>query len=461
MSVARVVDGETYADSTYMNTLVDGINAATVAIEHSGTGIYNVLDYEAAADGVTDDTAEIQAAIDDCSDAGGGIVYVPAGTYKVTSLTLATSVQLIGAGMQAAGDAHGTVLLGTAGSDLIVIEPLTGEYIRISDITLSGGRDAIYSDELTVNVYLERVHCSSYSQAGVHIEGSIERWVLRDVLMSGGQYGLWHANVEGSGGNYMDKCHIDNLRCTGQSINGIRVTVIISNGVTWINPVVEFAGQHGIYLDGGLRGWTFLNLITEGNGSSGKANRTTGTINSASNTLTLASGTGWVTGDPVIVKGAGASGTDLNTTATLVSGVTVTTADAATTSVAGVATTNAQYDDVFFDNSIAGSSNTVFLSGIVGSTGSTEKLRYAINTLDASNVLIVNLQNSATIPVYDPFRSANTFGREINVRQGLRTYVNTNVTEDRALDADSTSTAELADVLGTLIADLQTLGVLH
>ena len=35
-----------------------------------------------------------------------------------------------------------------------------------------------------------------------------------------------------------------------------------------------------------------------------------------------------------------------------------------------------------------------------------------------------------------------------------------NVTTDRAFDANSTSTAELADVLGTLIADLITKGVL-
>jgi hypothetical protein len=36
----------------------------------------------------------------------------------------------------------------------------------------------------------------------------------------------------------------------------------------------------------------------------------------------------------------------------------------------------------------------------------------------------------------------------------------TNVTTDRAFDADSTSTDELADVLGTLIADLITKGVI-
>lgn len=39
-------------------------------------------------------------------------------------------------------------------------------------------------------------------------------------------------------------------------------------------------------------------------------------------------------------------------------------------------------------------------------------------------------------------------------------YTPTNVTIDREFDADSTSTAELADVLGTLIADLKTLRIL-
>ncbi len=46
-------------------------------------GAFNVMDYGAHADGVTDDVASIQAAIDACSAAGGGLVYMPAGTYVV------------------------------------------------------------------------------------------------------------------------------------------------------------------------------------------------------------------------------------------------------------------------------------------------------------------------------------------------------------------------------------------
>jgi hypothetical protein len=40
------------------------------------------------------------------------------------------------------------------------------------------------------------------------------------------------------------------------------------------------------------------------------------------------------------------------------------------------------------------------------------------------------------------------------------TYTPTNVTPTRTYDADATTTAELADVVGTLIADLQALGLL-
>ena len=45
---------------------------------------YNVKDYGARGDGTTDDTASIQAALDAARTAGGGTVFMPPGTYRLT-----------------------------------------------------------------------------------------------------------------------------------------------------------------------------------------------------------------------------------------------------------------------------------------------------------------------------------------------------------------------------------------
>ena len=56
---------------------------------------YNVLDYGAAGDGAANDAAAIQAAIDDCSSAGGGRVLFPGGrVYRSGTIVLKSYVEL-------------------------------------------------------------------------------------------------------------------------------------------------------------------------------------------------------------------------------------------------------------------------------------------------------------------------------------------------------------------------------
>ena len=75
---------------------LNGSNATAITYNQGGTGAQDrnvaqklqetvsVKDFGAVGDGVTDDTAAIQAAIDAVFDSGGGVVFFPAGTYITT-----------------------------------------------------------------------------------------------------------------------------------------------------------------------------------------------------------------------------------------------------------------------------------------------------------------------------------------------------------------------------------------
>ena len=56
--------------------------------------VYNVRDFGAKGDGLSKDTAAIQAAVDTCTRAGGGTVLLPAGTFLSGTIRLKSNVDL-------------------------------------------------------------------------------------------------------------------------------------------------------------------------------------------------------------------------------------------------------------------------------------------------------------------------------------------------------------------------------
>lgn len=61
--------------------------------------VHDVRAYGAVGDGTTDDTAAIQSAINAIDTAGGGVVFIPKGTYKITSaLSGVSNITLLGSG---------------------------------------------------------------------------------------------------------------------------------------------------------------------------------------------------------------------------------------------------------------------------------------------------------------------------------------------------------------------------
>ncbi|HEY9216662.1 MAG TPA: putative Ig domain-containing protein, partial [Phenylobacterium sp.] len=110
---------------------------------------YNVRDYGATGNGVANDRAAIQAALDAAYAAGGGTVYIPAGTYAIdggsasrtyAGLQVRDNVTIVGDGMGQ------TVIKAMAGNSVgftgLIRTPVgvaTGN-VTISDLTLDGNK---------------------------------------------------------------------------------------------------------------------------------------------------------------------------------------------------------------------------------------------------------------------------------------------------------------------------------
>lgn len=245
--------------SSLIGFLQAGTGAVTRTVQSKLRDVVSVKDFGAVGDGVTDDTAAIQAAIDAIFAAGGGEVFFPKGTYLVSAmLEMRNEVSLRGVGDES-------------------------QILANTDIVTFGNTPATPSTQLVgvvvTDLYLRNTISGAKTNYDVYFQNPIQ-CVLRRVRVRSGHNDTQYSNTNVGGVyfhklpantnpawlNTLEDCFIQNnsILFNGISDSSIRggyvwghtraFTIQLINGgnidISDINGIIPSQYFGGIYLTG-------------------------------------------------------------------------------------------------------------------------------------------------------------------------------------------------------------------
>lgn len=311
-------DGVTKLGPTNLNKIENGVFSAALT--------YNVKDsaYGAKGDGSTDDTAAIQAAITACGTAGGGIVHLPAGTFKVSSTLTITnsSVRIEGAG---GGSQPGAIqqpawgpstIIQWAGGASPVISWSAVQGCRASDFAIDGGATATHGLHLSAFQYgtLSRIgvrNCAADTGIACYMEGNSTQntqWCSFEDLFFDGAQCLYLTGNRPTNTQDVTTCTFRNIYCAYSNTNAAAgVTLDFCDGNNFFMLYSFGKSGTGLALDikDQARNNYMFGVFAGGNNAGNGTRARTPAFSGFSNTL-LMTAAGNLDGspDPIIDSGA-------------------------------------------------------------------------------------------------------------------------------------------------------------
>jgi len=184
------------------NLTAGGALAATSLATARGT-LIDVTAFGAVHDNATDDTGHIQAAIDWAQANGGGVVYLPCGTYLLASNSgIAISSPLV----SLRGSNENCVVLHYTGNGHAVtiqmspfVSTPAGDYSDFTVLGTRAGRDGLYTGQI-VSGSFRNIAVSGFTGAGaagvhLHDAGNNTTWTERNEFLNVSSGGITGANV--------------------------------------------------------------------------------------------------------------------------------------------------------------------------------------------------------------------------------------------------------------------------
>ena len=173
------------------------VTKARTGLVPKDTLVYNVKDHGAIGNGVADDTAALQAAID-AQPVSGGVIFLPNGTYKITSaLNLRSNITIYGEGTQATKIKQtSTTANGLRGIDT--------HYFKIRDLSLIGpgsgtGTGILITKSVDPDIHYhdyDNIEVNDWGVHGIDIANLIVSTLHRVLVVNNSQIGIY---IHGTG----------------------------------------------------------------------------------------------------------------------------------------------------------------------------------------------------------------------------------------------------------------------
>ncbi len=424
--------------------------ADTNALHRKANYVFDVMDFGAVGDGVADDTAAIQAAIDAATGAGvpadstlkfSNAVYLPPGTYKITAPLTAVSIQgfhFIGSGME-------VTFIRPEGTFDTCLDLDGLAYGRIGGFTIRSNA----THNLDSAIKLEWTSAASRSTTFIEF---FDIFIRECTVRAGFSMAVDSPGVQVDSITF-DNCNVNGAWTAGENTdwqrgfelgNGTAGNVLLYR----IRDCAVGKWKRGVSVDS-------TNMLWDG--GSIASNETdfwfSGAATSVQSIRHIRS-----EGSEFFITDAGVDSNDAN--------LTIQDVDFKC---------NKLVSPYHFIKWGTGGSLTLINVRTADDTGKTPKLQ--INTSGKITATMIGCATRTAPASFIVDQASGTYNaifigwldREADsltrfLMQGddgdVETYTPTNVSTDRAYDADTVVVAELADIVGTLIADLQTIGLI-
>lgn len=298
------------------NLLTDDLESSNYIVKATGTttsralkdrfaDIINVKDFGAKGDGVTDDTAALQAALDEQAITGAKI-FVPAGQYNVQNLTYKSKLEIFGDG----NPTSTIVFTGTSGALLSADTGVNPFGSNISDISFSGSLGTCFvgrTDGSNRGITFENVYINGFT-VGIQLSDAFNN-AIRDCKISGCGKGILYKSITWGATESVTGDIIENCYFSGNTVAGLCVdSGGAFNTITLINNIFE-VNEIGVLSDDSYR-ITMIGCYFERNVSGGATLRRGIDINcfyhssNGNNAITYSTGASY-TNSQILMKNSG------------------------------------------------------------------------------------------------------------------------------------------------------------